>query len=58
LPQYATDTAVAFHRFYKDCKVLTKNEALQKARLSLALATKIVLKSTLDLMGISAPEEM
>lgn len=58
LPQYATDLAVAFHQFYRDCKILSEAEGLQEARLALATATKIVLKNTLDLMGISAPEKM
>jgi len=58
LPQYATSLAVAFHQFYRDCRVLAENCSLQKARLGLILATKIVLKNTLDLMGISAPEKM
>jgi len=58
LPQYATDLAVAFHQFYRDCKVLTGGDSLQEARLALVLATKIVLKNTLDLMGVSAPEKM
>ena len=34
------------------------NEATSQARLGLCEATKIVLKNTLDLMGISAPEKM
>ncbi len=58
LPQYATDLATIFHKFYQDCKVLTEDEALQKARLDLVLATKNILKNTFDLMGISAPEKM
>jgi len=58
LPQYATDLATAFHQFYRDCKVLTKDRPLSKARLSLVLATKTVLKNTLSLMGISTPEKM
>jgi len=58
LPQYAIDLAIIFHKFYQNCKVLTEDEALQKARLDLVLATKNVLKSTFDLMGISAPEKM
>jgi arginyl-tRNA synthetase len=54
------DLAAAFHKFYadKDCRVISKDKELTKARLSLILAAKIVLKNTLDLMGISAPEEM
>lgn len=58
LPQYAIDLATAFHQFYRDCKVLSEVKGLQRARLTLVLATKIVLKNTLDLMGISAPEKM
>ncbi|MEK7658391.1 MAG: arginine--tRNA ligase [Patescibacteria group bacterium] len=58
LPQYAMDLTDAFHRFYENCKVLSEVEGLRDARLSLVMATKIVLKNTLDLMGISAPEKM
>jgi len=58
LPQYAIDLATSFHQFYRDCKVLTKEKNLRAARLGLILATKTVLKSTLDLMGVSAPERM
>jgi len=58
IPQYALDLAAVFHQFYRDCKVLAENDSLQKARLGLILATKIVLKNTLNLMGISAPERM
>ena len=58
IPQYAIDLATVFHQFYRDCQVLTENRSLTLARLALILATKIVLKNTLDLMGISAPEKM
>lgn len=58
IPQYAIDLATIFHQFYRDCKVLTKDKNLKNARLSLISATKIVLKNTLSLMGISAPEKM
>ncbi|MCX6764563.1 MAG: arginine--tRNA ligase [Candidatus Nealsonbacteria bacterium] len=58
IPQHASDLAAAFHKFYKDCRVISKDKELTRARLSLVLATKIVLKNSLDLMGISAPEEM
>jgi arginyl-tRNA synthetase len=58
LPQYAIDLATIFHQFYRDCRVISDNKELAQARLSLVLATKIVLKNTLDLMGISAPEKM
>jgi arginyl-tRNA synthetase len=58
IPQYALDLASLFHQFYQECKVLTENKNLMEARVSLILATKIVLKNVLDLMGISAPEKM
>jgi arginyl-tRNA synthetase len=58
LPQYAIDLATSFHQFYRDCRVLIENKSLSEARLALILATKTVLKNTLSLMGISAPEKM
>lgn len=58
LPQYSIEVATAFHQFYRDCRVLIEAQPLLEARLVLALATKIVLKNTLDLVGISAPEKM
>ncbi len=58
IPEYAIDLATSFHQFYRDCKVLTEVRPMKEARLALILATKIVLKNTLDLMGISAPERM
>ena len=57
-PQYAQELAASFHQFYRDCRVLTENKELSEARLNLILATKIVLKNVLDIMGISAPEKM
>jgi len=58
LPNYALELAESFHKFYEKCRVITEDKKLTEARLSLILATKIVLKNTLELMGISAPEKM
>jgi len=58
LPQYATDLATVFHQFYRDCRVISEDKNLTQARLGLVSATKIILKNTLSLMGISAPEKM
>ena len=58
IPQYALSLADAFHKFYENCKVITEDKNLTEARLILVQATKIVLKNTLDLMGISSPEKM
>ncbi|HOX30563.1 MAG TPA: arginine--tRNA ligase [Candidatus Paceibacterota bacterium] len=56
--QYSQDLATSFHKFYCDCRVITEDKKLTAARLQLVMATKIVLKNTFDLMGISAPEKM
>lgn len=58
LPYYAQDLATVFHQFYKECRVISQNEALSKARLKLVAATKLVLAKTLHLMGMTAPEKM
>ena len=58
LPYYAQDLATVFHSFYKQCRVVTENEALTKARLKLVKATQIALAKVLHLMGMSAPEKM
>lgn len=58
IPRYAHDLAEAFHQFYRNCRVITEDKKLQEARLALVLATQIVLKNTLGLMGISAPQKM
>lgn len=59
LPQFALELVRSFHKFYEECRVIDeKNPDLTLGRLALVEATRIVLKNTLDLMGISAPEKM
>ena len=58
LAYYATDLATVFHSFYKQCRVISQNEVLTKARLKLVEAAKITLARTLHLMGMTAPERM
>lgn len=59
LPGYAQELATSFHQFYTECRVLDdNNKELTGVRLALVMASKIVFKNTLDLMGISAPEKM
>ena len=58
LTYYAQDLATVFHSFYKQCRVVSQNEALTKSRLKLVSAAKIVLAKTLHLMGMNAPEKM
>lgn len=58
LPYYAIELATKFHNFYENCRVISEDKNLTAARIDLIKATQIVLKKTLDLMGISAPEKM
>ena len=45
-------------KFYENCRVISEDTELSKARVKLILACKIVLKNTLEIMGINAPERM
>jgi arginyl-tRNA synthetase len=58
LTAYAEELASIFHNYYHRHRVITDDKALTKARLTLSLATSIVLKNVLKLLGISAPERM
>jgi len=58
LTYYALDLATIFHSFYKQCRIVSQDEALTKARLRLVEAAKLVLAKTLHLMGMTAPEKM
>jgi arginyl-tRNA synthetase len=55
---YAQDLATVFHLFYRDCRVVTEDEAMTKARLKLVRAVQIVLAKTLNLMSMTAPDKM
>jgi arginyl-tRNA synthetase len=54
----AQDLAAQFHRFYTECRVLTDDEALTRARLWLCVGTKLAIANVLGLLGVSAPESM
>ena len=55
---YLEELAAAFHKFYTFCRILGTEKKLAEARVSLALATKIVIKNGLSILGVSAPERM
>ena len=55
---YAVSIAAKFHKFYHDCRIIGEDKKTAQARLGLILATKTVLKNTLTLLGVSAPEKM
>ncbi len=58
LTHYAQELASLFHSFYGNCHVLGVEEDVEKARLALVDAARIVLALSLDLLGVSAPERM
>ncbi|NLC12340.1 MAG: arginine--tRNA ligase, partial [Firmicutes bacterium] len=59
LARYLIDVAKDFNKFYHNCPVLTaKPPELKEARLLLCDATRQVLATGLNLLGIEAPAEM
>ncbi|MBI2851636.1 MAG: arginine--tRNA ligase [Chloroflexi bacterium] len=58
LTYYAQDLATVFHAFYRDCRVVSDDEAVTKARLKLVAAARTVLAGVLHLLGMTAPERM
>ncbi len=58
LAYYTQELATVFSQFYKECRVVTEEANLTKARLKLVKATGIVLARALHLMGMNAPESM
>ena len=58
LTKYVLDAATLFHKFYNSCRVKGEDEALMQARLSLCLAAQTVIRNSLNLLKITAPEVM
>ncbi len=55
---WVRDLAAEFHGFYRDCKVLSDDEALTQARLWLTEACRVGLANALAVLGVHAPDEM
>lgn len=58
LAHYLHDLAAGFHSWYNATPFLVDDEDLRNARLNLVAAIGQVLRNGLDLIGVSAPEEM
>ena len=58
MTHYLMDVATLFHKFYNACRVQGEDEALMQARISLCLATRVVLANLLKLLKINAPQSM
>ena len=59
IANYIQKLASLFHSFYNDCHILDEeNRELSSQRLALCEATRITLANALDLLGVSAPDNM
>jgi len=55
---YALQLSRSFHAYYDKHRVLSEDPALTAARLALLHGLRIVLRRSLELLGMNAPEEM
>jgi len=58
IAQYLSETAAGLHTWYNASQFLVEDINLRNARLSLAVATRQIIRNGLDLLGVSAPESM
>ena len=58
IARYSYELAAAFHSFYNKCRIVGQEPVLAAARLSLVLATGHVIRHSLGILGVSAPEKM
>jgi arginyl-tRNA synthetase len=58
IARYVLDLAGLFHSFYNHHRVLYQDQALQNARLLLMYITRITIKNSLTILGVSSPERM
>ncbi|MCQ2399348.1 MAG: arginine--tRNA ligase, partial [Clostridia bacterium] len=58
ITRYCLDLASAYNKFYLNCKIIGSSDEVKAFRLALTQATKTVLTSALDLLGIQTVEKM
>jgi len=58
ITRHIVDIAQAFNKFYYEHRILDEDPSIQKARLVLVDAVRMVIKTGLGLLGIEAPERM
>jgi len=58
LCRYLMELSSLFHNYYQKVRIVTDEKEISEARLLLAVATNIVVKKGLYLMGVDAPERM
>ena len=58
IARYSHELAGAFHSFYNKCRIVGQEPPLASARLALVLAAGRVIRHSLGVLGVSAPEKM
>lgn len=58
LVPYLAELAGAFHKFYADKRVVSEDADLTHARMMLIISVQAVIRSGLELLGVSAPLKM
>ncbi|NLW17849.1 MAG: arginine--tRNA ligase [Firmicutes bacterium] len=58
MSRYLLDLAQDFNRFYNTCRIIGEAAAVEASRLALVQAVAQVLRRGLDLLGLTAPEQM
>lgn len=58
IARYAVAISQAFNKFYHDCQINVEDENIKITRTNLVNIVKNIIKDSLDLLGISCPEQM
>ena len=58
IASYLQETATKFHKYYANCRIINDEEDLTLSRIALARATRNIICSGLNVLGINAPEKM
>ncbi|MCB1184408.1 arginine--tRNA ligase [bacterium] len=59
LTGYVDEVASLYNQFYNQCKgILENDDARRTAQLQLSVATRHVIRTVLDMLGVEAPEKM
>lgn len=58
IARYSYDLAALFHSFYNKCRIMGVEHDLAEARLALVTVTAHVIRHSLGILGVSAPEHM
>lgn len=56
--RYVIELAARFHRFYNNCRIKGAETGILRARLLLCECTRSVIKNSLEIIGVTAPDKM